>query len=284
MLSYLKRKIIWFLAEVIEQFGSKSINLIESEREVRELLKEIPSGRLEHYGFKVYSQNEEDGIIREIFNRIGIENNTFVEFGVGHGNENNTAFLLRQGWKGLWIDGNPVSCKTIRKNYKVVIDSNMLTLHNSLVDCNNINSLIGGTFEGEIDLLSVDIDGNDLHVLKAINCINPRVIVAEYNAKFPPPTKWCLPYDASYVWDGTDNQGMSLQSIDDLAKELGYELVATNITGSNAFYVRKDLLKSSDGKELFPFPHDTETLYNRPRYFLKFHSGHPGGRYIPSCD
>ena len=39
---------------------------------------------------------------------------------------------------------------------------------------------------GEIDLLSIDIDGNDYHVWKAIDVINPRVVVIEYNAKFTP--------------------------------------------------------------------------------------------------
>src|SRR4030042_3287529 len=56
------------------------------------------------FGYKIYSQNEEDGIIREIFNRIGVTNRVFVEFGIGDGLENNTLALLFDGWNGLWIE------------------------------------------------------------------------------------------------------------------------------------------------------------------------------------
>ena len=46
--------------------------------------------RLLAHGYKVYSQTDEDGIIREIFNRVGVANRTFVEFGVAGGLENNS--------------------------------------------------------------------------------------------------------------------------------------------------------------------------------------------------
>lgn len=58
------------------------------------------------YGYKVYSQFDEDGIINEIFKRIGTTNKIFIEFGVGDGTENNTIYLLLKGWSGLWIEGS----------------------------------------------------------------------------------------------------------------------------------------------------------------------------------
>ena len=61
---------------------------------------------LDRFGYKVFSQNDEDGIITEIFNRIGTTNKKFVEFGVQNGLESNGHFLLHKGWSGLWIDGN----------------------------------------------------------------------------------------------------------------------------------------------------------------------------------
>lgn len=61
---------------------------------------------LERYGYKVYSQNDEDGIIQEIFRRIGVSNKIFVEFGVQDGLESNAHYLLFQEWKGLWIEGS----------------------------------------------------------------------------------------------------------------------------------------------------------------------------------
>src|SRR5262249_9149403 len=65
--------------------------------------------RLLRHGYKVYSQNDEDGIIAEIFRRIGTQRRTFVEFGVETGVECNTAKLLVEGWRGLWIEGNAAS-------------------------------------------------------------------------------------------------------------------------------------------------------------------------------
>src|SRR5262245_35138910 len=55
------------------------------------------------YGAKIYCQCDEDGIITEIFRRIGTTNKCFVEFGIGNGLENNTNALLFDGWHGLWI-------------------------------------------------------------------------------------------------------------------------------------------------------------------------------------
>src|SRR5262249_53165366 len=73
--------------------------------------------RLLRYGYKVYSQNDEDGIIAEIFRRIGAQSRTFVEFGVETGVECNTAKLLVEGWRGLWIESNPASIAAIRRDF-----------------------------------------------------------------------------------------------------------------------------------------------------------------------
>src|ERR1700761_1083021 len=70
--------------------------------------------RLLRYGFKVYSQCDEDGIIQEIFRRIGTGNKRFVEFGVETGIECNSVKLLIEGWHGLWLDGSPDNIVKIR--------------------------------------------------------------------------------------------------------------------------------------------------------------------------
>ena len=63
--------------------------------------------RLASQGYKAYSEGDQDGIIQEIFRRIGVTNKFFVEFGCGDGLQNNTLYLLLGGWKGVWMDGNP---------------------------------------------------------------------------------------------------------------------------------------------------------------------------------
>ena len=57
------------------------------------------------YGYRQRSQNDEDGIIEEIFRRLGIENGTFCEIGVENGLECNSLYLLHKGWRGVWVDG-----------------------------------------------------------------------------------------------------------------------------------------------------------------------------------
>lgn len=234
---------------------------------------------LEHFGFKVYSQHDEDGIIEEIFNRIGTTNKFFIEFGVDYGLESNSHYLLHKGWKGLWIEGKTKHVKGIRKLFKKVIDSKKLTVINGFITKDNINSLIAeqGKIEGEVDLLSIDIDGNDYWVWKAITCIKPRVVVIEYNSKFPPNFEWVMEYNAEHVWYwANDEQGASLKSFELLGTQLGYQLVGTNLAGANAFFVKEEL-----AKDLFVKPSTAEKLYNPSRWTtMDYVSGHPSKKYI----
>lgn len=232
---------------------------------------------LERFGFKVYSQNDEDGIIEEIFNRIKTVNKTFVEFGVQNGLESNGHYLLHKGWKGLWIEGNGKAVNEIRQLFKKVIDDKRLTVVNDFITKDNINALIEkeGKISGEIDLLSIDIDGNDYWVWEAIKCVNPRVVVIEYNGKFPPNFEWVMEYDANHIWQEDDKQGASLKSLEILGLKLGYQLVGTNIMGINAFFVKQDL-----AKDLFVKPAAAEKLYNPTRWTMQYISGHTSKEYI----
>ena len=216
------------------------------------------------YGHKVYSQCDEDGIIREIFHRIGETNKTFVEFGVGNGLENNTLALLFDGWKGLWIEGSKRLATEIQEGLKYTIEAGRLNVTNAFITRDNINGLISSaTDEAEIDLLVIDIDGNDFHVFDSITCINPRVVVIEYNAKFPPPVSYCMAYDRKHQWCQDDNFGASLKFLETEFSNKGYHLVGCTLTGANAFFVRKDL-----AEERFLEPYSAENHYEPARYFL----------------
>jgi len=218
--------------------------------------------RLEKYGFKCFSQNEEDGIINEIFNRIGTTNRIFFEFGAEVGLENNTHLLLNQGWEGVWIDGSLSNINFITNKFKFAISNGKLRAFQSFITRENINQIISEIdLPEEIDILSIDIDGNDYYVFEAIENLRPRIVVIEYNAKFPPPIKWVMHYNPDFIWNGTSYFGASLSSMTLMAEKKGYSLVATNITGSNAFYVRNDLLSGKFCKPLTP-----ENLYNPARY------------------
>ena len=232
---------------------------------------------LEVHGFKVYSQNDEDGIIEEIFNRIGTTKKFFVEFGVGNGLESNSHYLLHKGWHGVWLESDEKSIMEMAEKFAPVIVNGQLRGGRAFITRDNINSLIESSgVSGEIDLLSIDIDGNDYHVWQAINVIQPRVVVIEYNAKFPPNHAWVMPYNENYQWNKTDCQGASLKALELLGRKLGYQLVGTNLCGVNAFFVKENL-----AKDLFITPATAEELYNPARFWQReYVSGHVAGRFL----
>ncbi len=224
------------------------------------------------HGRKMFSQNDEDGIIIEIFRRIGTTNQTFVEFGCGDGIENISYALLFQGWNGLWIDGSPKNINKIHKGLPKTIASGQLKVVESFITLDNINALISSNIsDSEIDLLSVDLDGNDYFIWDAITCISPRVLIMEYNAKFIPPVRYCMEYDPKHQWDYTDHGGVSLQFIKEQAATKGYSLVGCCLAGANAFCVRNDLLG-----EKFEAPYTAKKHYEPARpHFAKIKAGHP---------
>lgn len=122
----------------------------------------------------------------------------------------------------------------------------------------------------EIDLLSIDIDGNDVYVWEEISAVNPRVVVIEYNGKLPPDLSWRQAYNRNHVWNGSDWHGASLKAIEEAGRKKGYVLVGTNFNGCNAFLVRKDLTQG-----MFLEPATAEWLYNPLRLGLQFVANHP---------
>ena len=262
----------FLLGDIIHSAVATSI--MAREQYIKALLSETryqDDRTLSRYGFKVYSQNDEDCIIQEIYTRIGFGSKTFVEFGVENGLQNNTLKLLLDGWRGLWIEGSKPDVTKIQQTFRDVIEQNRLHVRQAFIDRNNINQLIGETFQGEIDFLSIDIDGNDVYILEALDVVRPRVIVIEYNGKFPPPMNVAQVYNPAHHWRGKDYGGASLAAITVVAERKGYALVGCNITGVNAFLVRSDLL----GDRFCP-PFTAERHYEPARYFLAptFVAGH----------
>ena len=256
------------LAASVAQLEDHRRALLESPRNAddRRLLK---------YGYRVYSQSDEDGILHEILHRIGDGGRRFVEIGAGDGFENNTLFLLIQGWRGVWIEGSSRKVTGAKKHHEAEIAEGRLQVVEQYATAANIDETIKRFSPGELDVLSVDIDGNDYYVLGAIRAVAPRVIVAEYNAKFPPDVRWIMEHNEAHRWDSTDYFGASLKALEILLLERGYFLVGCNLLGTNAFFIRKDLVRDPP----FCAPFSAENHYEPARYFLlqAFHSGFPAG-------
>jgi hypothetical protein len=220
--------------------------------------------RLNRFECQVFSQSGEDGILAEIFRRIGTGPRHFVEFGVGNGTENNTVRLLLEGWRGLWIECSEKSVRHIRSVQERFLRERRLRLRDATVTAESIETILREEdVPEELDLLSIDIDGNDYWVWKAITRFRPRVVMMEYNALFRPPIRWVRSYDPRAAWRQTTYYGASLASLTALAEEKGYALVGCNLTGVNAFFVRKDLL--GDG---FAGPFTAEHHYEPLRLHL----------------
>ena len=213
---------------------------------------------LESVGFKAYSQTDEDGILLYIFSLIGSGKKTCVEICAGNGIECNTAnLIINHGWHGLLIDGDQALVDQGREFYEnnkntfiypPVFISSWITREN-INDCLKNNG-----FEGEIDLLSIDMDGVDYWIWDAIKAIEPRVVVVEYQDIIGPDQSLTVPYHDDFnaynypVTDGMPNYcGASLPAFVKLAKKRGYRLVGCNRYGYNAFFV-----KNTHGQALIP--------------------------------
>jgi hypothetical protein len=209
---------------------------------IRELGK---AGSLRDVELKVFSQFGEDGIIQYLIGRVPIENDTFIEFGVEDYVESNTRFLLRHdNWRGLVIDGGEENVRAIRDD-RVAVHHDLTVLH-AFVTRENINDLIAGAgIRGDVGLLSIDIDGNEYWVWKAIDAVSPRIVVCEYNALFGPDAEVAVPYDPRFDYNTAHYSrlyfGASLGALCRLAGEQGYAFVGCTSAGNDAFFVRKDV-------------------------------------------
>ena len=257
----LKKKIILFL-------NNRNINEYLSKLYVAEIHKKLKETNKNLYaldGYKVYSQNDEDGIIESIFRDIGIKNKLFCEIGIGDTIENNTHNLLLNNWRGLWVDINKKYIKKLEK--KIKKNQSKLELLIKKVTPENINEIILSSKiikkNEEIDFFSIDIDSYDLQCLKNLNNISPRIICVEYNAKNRQNIKLNIKEIKNFSWEYDDYFGSSLLSINTMLEKKGYKLIATNITGSNAFFVKNELAKLTKTKN-----QTVEDLYSPPNYDL----------------
>ena len=140
--------------------------------------RDAKAGGLAVHEGRVYSQNGEDGILLYIFSQIGVTNHTFVEVGASDGIECNTANLsLNFGWSGLLLEGDPAAIARGTAIYRDKLGgaADRIQFKQAFVNAENINDLISGAgIDGEIDLLTIDIDGNDYWIWNAISVIQPR--------------------------------------------------------------------------------------------------------------
>lgn len=246
MIYRIKNKLLQALATIqrLEQrFDELKLNqgLILSELHERKTSIDLQS-----YEFKVYSQWGEDGIIQRLVNVLEIPNKTFIEFGVEDFFESNCRFLMeKDNWRGLVIDGSPANIERLKRSH--FFWKHDLQAITAFITRENINGLLSSSgFDHDIGILSIDLDGNDFHILQAIVGLRPRILICEYNAVFGGIRPISVPYAADFVRQlrhpSNLYAGASLAATTHLARAKGYSLVGTNSACNNAFFVRDDLV------------------------------------------
>lgn len=179
---------------------------------------------------KIFSQNGEDGITLKILEIIGTKNNFFVEFGAETTHECNTKILKEIGFSGLWMDGK--------------YEDQQIGLKKEFITAENINELFKKySVPQEFDVLSIDIDSNDLYVWDRLDKkYQPSLVIIEYCGFFAPPTSIVIKYKDNYIWKGSPLQGASLSALNKVAIKKGYTLIYCEKEGVNAFFIKNEFL------------------------------------------
>jgi hypothetical protein len=185
----------------------------------------------------IYAQGAEEAMLARIFERIEPTTRWLVDIGASDGLRNsNTALLLReQGFHGVLVEGSDYRFGRLREHWGHA--PHVRLVHARVQPANVESILAAAAVPAEIDLLSIDIDGNDYWVWQAIERVRPKVVVIEYNPYYEPPRRWVMTHDPDHAWDGSTYYGASLQSLYALGKRKGYELIACDRQGNNAFFV-----------------------------------------------
>jgi hypothetical protein len=227
---------------LLDDFIERSL-LLQGRHAATGLAAEIET--LSEAEFRVFSQWGEDGIVEWLVNHLDMSDHRFIEFGVESFREANCRFLLQhRNWRGLVMDSSEQNMAALRKERLFWMHD--LTAKAAFIARENINDLIVTEgFAGPLGILSIDLDGNDYWVWKAINCVNPAIVICEYNPILGDQHALAVPYDAQFQRFSAHYSGLyfgcSIAALRHLAEQKGYTFVGTNSNGINAFFVRNDL-------------------------------------------
>jgi hypothetical protein len=199
-----------------------------------------PEASLTAHELRVFSQNGEDGVIAELIARCGAPGRYFVEFGAGDGHENNCAALADLlGWSGAFLEADEALFAALEAKYAA--NDSVRTVMAAVTPQNVEGLLAAAGVPAEPDVLSVDVDGADLWIWRALERHRPRIVVIEYNSALGGVDSLVQPAGQAGQWDNTAYYGASIAALTSLAGEKGYRLAHTELTGTNAFFVRADL-------------------------------------------
>lgn len=171
------------------------------------------------------SQNGEEGILLECVQRLGIRKGKAVEIGGSDGRYcSNTALLLERGWSGAFIEADYGLYQKCAANWAHRKDVISIC---SRVGADNVNAFV----DDSCDVLSLDTDGSDFKIFKALKA-KPKIVIIEIDSSIDPES-------SEFNADGGSGFSITLM----LGINKGYFLLAH--TG-NLIFVRNDF------RHLFP--------------------------------
>ena len=192
--------------------------------------------------FSGFSQNGEDGIIDVLRDQLIDCNRYFIEIGSSDGLENNTSWLaVAEKYNGIMIEGNPKLVKRARRmllRYSIGLEClNMFITKNSIQELKSI------AFHDDPDLFSLDIDGNDYYIAKAIldGGFRPKIFVVEYNSVYGPDRSLTVEYQNDFVFTAAHSTqlyyGVSITGWRNFFESYNYKFITVDRNGVNAFFV-----------------------------------------------
>ncbi len=190
-----------------------------------------------------YSQAGEDKYLKALFDQIGTTNKVCVEFGGGDGHSlSNTRHFINNGWKGFMFDIEPKGEDVIKED----------------INASNINEVFKKhKVPKEFDLLSLDIDGNDYWVWKAL-LYKPRVLIIEFNGTIARDVSKTIKYNPDHRWANNDYYGASFEALRKLGAHKGYKLIH-QIATTNIVFVLNDIECQEGIKDYQPAQYHAHT-------------------------
>lgn len=227
--------------------------------QLRILFERDPKGyheRMNDFGFRCFSQFEEDGLLLFVFAAIGFHSKRVVEICAEDGTEcMATNLIINHEFEGLLFDGNPKNVGRGQRFFRSRSDTALVPpkFCQAWITAENVNHLLEqNTFVGDIDLLSLDMDGNDYWIWKATEVVRPRVCIFETNPVVPSNLSLTIPYDPQFRYSeqppaGEHFWGASLRAMKELCDHKGYRLIGAHRFGFNVICMRNDV-----GVGIFP--------------------------------
>jgi hypothetical protein len=235
---------------------------------------------------KIHYNFDEQSIIERNLEPIALQNKKYcVDIAASDGiSMSNTYHLYKDGWDGLAVEFDARKFSLLATHYNPFSNVNlakcMVTPQNVLL------LLLANEVPKQFDFLNLDIDGYDFFVLEQIlTQYRPKLICAEINEKIPPPIKFTVKWDPSYIWAEDHFYGQSISQLYVLATKHQYSLVELHY--NNAFLIpseynpklslspeeayRIGYKEKPDRKKMFPWNNNMEDVLSmKPDEALTF--------------